>query len=276
MKVSVIVPTFNRAAFLKETINSVLEQSYQDFELIVVDDGSTDLTREVIQGYQVPKLIYIYQENQGVSAARNKGIQTAQGEYFAFLDSDDLWVRDKLQTQVVWMEAHPEVPACYTDEIWIRREKRVNPMKKHQKYSGWIFDKCLPLCIISPSSILMRQELFHKVGFFDETLPVCEDYDLWLRITKDHPIHFIPRPLIVKRGGHPDQLSHRYWGNDRFRIKALEKLLQAEGLTGLQREMTLNELKRKCEILAKGCLKRGKTPEAEGYQKIPSQYTIQA
>jgi glycosyltransferase involved in cell wall biosynthesis len=263
MKVSVIIPTFNRAAFLKEAIDSVLSQSYQDFELIVVDDGSTDLTQDVIREY--PELTYIHQGNQGVSAARNRGLQVATGEYVAFLDSDDLWVKEKLQVQMTWMEANPDSIACYTDEIWIRRGKRVNPMKKHQKYSGWIFDKCLPLCIISPSSILMHRALFQKVGLFDENLPVCEDYDLWLRIAKDYPIHFIPMSLIIKRGGHPDQLSHKSWGNDRFRVKALEKLIKSGRLTDTQREMVLGELKRKCEILAKGCMKRGKTEEADGY-----------
>ncbi len=270
MKVSVIIPTFNRAAFLKEAIDSVLSQSYRDFELIVVDDGSTDSTREILQDYQ--GLTYLYQENRGVSAARNKGIQAAQGEYIAFLDSDDLWTRHKLQIQVAWMEANPEIPACYTDEIWIRQGKRVNPMKKHQKYSGWIFDKCLPLCIISPSSILIRRELLQQVGGFDESLPVCEDYDLWLRITKDYPIHFIPKPLIIKRGGHPDQLSHRYWGNDRFRVQALEKLLKMGNLTESQRDLVLGELRKKCEILIQGCIKRGKTKEAEKYRRIVSQF----
>lgn len=279
MKVSVIIPTFNRASFLKEALDSVLSQSYRDFELIVVDDGSTDSTRELVEGCQRShlqsiKLIYIYQENQGVSAARNRGLKAARGEYIAFLDSDDLWVKDKLQIQMTWMEANPHTLVCYTDEIWIRWGKRINPMKKHQKYSGWIFEKCLPLCIISPSSILLRKEIFHKVGFFDETLPVCEDYDLWLRIAKDYLIHFIPKPLIIKRGGHPDQLSQRYWGNDRFRVRALEKLLKTGELTADQWEMTLKELRRKCEILVKGFLKRGKTEEAKLYHRIFSQYMI--
>ena len=226
--VSVIIPTYNRADWLTEAIDSVLAQSYPSCELIIVDDGSTDRTRELIAGYKQP-LHYLYQPNQGVSSARNLGIRSATGQYIALLDSDDLWLPQKVEQQVAIMEQCPELQLCHTEEIWIRRGVRVNPKKKHQKYGGYIFPYCLPLCVISPSSAMIRRSLFDEIGYFDETLPACEDYDLWLRITKTYPVYFIDTPLIVKRGGHEDQLSRKHWGIDRFRIQALEKIAAIQG-----------------------------------------------
>jgi glycosyltransferase involved in cell wall biosynthesis len=274
-KVSVIIPTYNRLPMLKEAIYSVLKQDFEDFELIVVDDGSTDGTIEEIRKFGGRVRILQHPESRGVSAARNKGILHAKGKYVAFLDSDDQWVKGKLKIQVTFLDENPHYPLCYTDEIWIRRGKRVNPMVKHAKYSGWIFEKCLPLCIISPSSAMMRKTLFSKVGLFDEALPVCEDYDFWLRISARFPIFFINRKLIIKRGGHSDQLSNRSWGNDRCRVIALEKLLSEPYITQEEREMILKEMKKKCQILYKGFLKRGKEMEARHYQEIMRRYGME-
>lgn len=272
--VSVIIPTYNRRDFLKEAIRSVLEQSFRDFELIVVDDGSKDGTHEMIQREFSGLLTYLYQENQGVSRARNRGLQVAQGEFVAFLDSDDLWLPRKLERQVAFMQSNPDAQICYTDEIWIRRGVRVNPKKKHAKYSGWIYPRCLPLCIISPSSALMRRELLEQVGGFDEEMPVCEDYDLWLRISARYPVHFLPEKLIVKRGGHQDQLSRR-WGNDIWRVKALLKMLGDPSLRPDWRRLTIEELHRKGSILIKGFRKRGKEEEAKYYERILERYPLE-
>jgi glycosyltransferase involved in cell wall biosynthesis len=274
-KVSVIIPAYNRLPMLKEAIHSVVKQDFEDFELIVVDDGSTDGTAEEIKKFGGRVKLLQHPENRGVSAARNKGILHAKGKYVAFLDSDDQWMKGKLKIQVTFLDDNPHYPLCYTDEIWIRRGKRVNPMVKHAKYSGWIFEKCLPLCIISPSSVMMRKTLFSKVGLFDEALPVCEDYDFWLRISARFPIFFINRKLIIKRGGHPDQLSNRSWGNDRYRVIALEKLLSEPYITQEEREMILKEMKKKCQILYKGFLKRDKEIEARHYQEIMRRYGIE-
>ena len=274
-KVSVIIPTYNRLPMLKEAMESVLAQDFEDLELIVVDDGSTDGTADEIIRFGGRVKLLRHQENRGVSAARNSGILHARGKYIGFLDSDDLWVKGKLKTQVDFLDENPQYPLCYTDEIWIRRGKRVNPMKKHAKFSGWILEKCLPLCIISPSSALMRKTLFSKVGLFDEALPVCEDYDLWLRVSVRFPIFFIDKRLIVKRGGHPDQLSNRSWGNDRFRVIALEKLLSDPSLGPKERESVMKEMKKKCEILSQGFMKRGNEPEGRRYQEIMKQYGIE-
>lgn len=270
-KVSVIIPTYDRACILREAIDSVFSQQYSDFELIVVDDGSTDETKEVMSSYS-PRLTYIYQAHQGVSAARNKGIDHARGTYLAFLDSDDLWLPHKLYLQIKLMEKIPEARICYTEEIWIRKGMRVNPMKKHKKYSGMIFEHCLPLCIVSPSSALIARSLLEEVGEFDEELGVCEDYDLWLRISARYPIYLIDTPLIIKRGGHDDQLSKAVNGQDRFRIKALVKLLKGDYLSPHQRELTWQELHRKCEIYGRGCIKRGKKEEGDKTLALAGRY----
>jgi len=284
VKVSVIIPTYNRKGFLREAICSVLNQTPTlpsplkggglgrgDFELIVIDDGSTDKSDEVIREFE-GKVIYKYQESRGASSARNAGIKLSKGEYISFLDSDDLWGKDKLMEQIKFFSEHPETKICYTDEIWIRHGVRVNPMRKHQKYSGWIFDKCLPLCIISISSVMMKRELFDEVGLFDEDLPACEDYDMWLRISARYPVYFIGKKLITKRGGHPDQLSRRITSLDRFRISALEKILLLGTLGEEMYRYALKELERKCKIYAKGCFKRGNVEEGNLYISIPEKY----
>jgi glycosyltransferase involved in cell wall biosynthesis len=272
-RVSVIIPTHNRKAFVQEAVDSVLAQTYEDFELIVVDDGSTDGTGKVLKRYE-NRLLYLYQANQGVSAARNNGLALAQGEFIAFLDSDDLWLPKKLAIQVAFMDQHPQAQICYTDELWIRRGKRVNPKKRHAKCSGEIYHHCLPLCIISPSSALMRRGLFAQVGTFDPGLPVCEDYDLWLRVAARFPVFFIPQRLIVKRGGHPDQLSRQEWGNDRYRVKALAKILELGVLTPQLRRLTIQELHRKVGVLTNGYLKRGKEGEAKDLRGLVDHYPL--
>ena len=270
--VSIIIPTYNRAGYLKEAIDSVLEQTYQDFELLIVDDGSTDHTQRLVEGY-AGRVSYFFQDNRGVSSARNLGIRASKGEFIALLDSDDLWLPQKLEQQIETMEAEPTLQLCHTEEIWIRRGVRVNQKKKHQKYGGYIFPYCLPLCVISPSSVMIRRTLFDEIGLFDENLPTCEDYDLWLRICCHYPVHYIATALIVKRGGHDDQLSRKHWGIDRFRVKALIKLLENETLTEEQVLQSRGELRRKCEILANGSLKRQKMEEWKHYRQLVEQYS---
>ncbi len=270
-RVSVIIPTCNRAHFLQEAVESVLNQTFQDFELIVVDDGSTDCTPYVLRKWK-DRIRWVRQENAGVSRARNVGIRAARSRYLSFLDSDDLWLKKKLEAQVAFLDANPHYPVCYTDEVWIRKGKRVNPKRIHRKYSGWIFERCLPLCIISPSSAMIRREVLNETGGFDEALPVCEDYDLWLRIASRFPIFFLPEKLIIKRGGHADQLSTRSWGNDRYRVLALEKLLSQDDLQPRERRAVLRVLRRKCLILGNGFLKRGKIEEGLKYGSLAEKY----
>ncbi len=263
---SVIIPTYNRLPFLREAVESVLKQTYQDFELIVVDDGSTDSTA-IYARENAAHLKYIFQKNQGPSAARNRGIKAAQGEFITFLDSDDLWQKNKLDVQLQFMKARTNCRVSYTNEIWIRRGVRVNPKKKHSKHSGCIFEHCLPLCIVSPSSVMMRREFFDEVGFFDEALPACEDYDLWLRASLHMPFHFIDKNLIIKRGGHSDQLSTA-WGLDRYRVQALLKLLDKPELTPEKKQKVKAYIISKSQILAQGFNKRGKKKETAYYQCV--------
>ena len=274
--VSVVIPTYNRAGFLKEAIESVLAQDLflernSSWEFWVIDDGSDDETRRVVESFG-KKVNYYYQENRGVSRARNQGIELAQGEYIAFLDSDDLWKKEKLRMQIEFMEAHPDAQICCTEETWIRKGVFVNPKKKHKKFSGEIFDKVLPLCLLSLSSALFRKSLFNEIGVFDENLPACEDYDLSIRIAHKYPIFFLPQALIIKRGGHPDQLSKKYWGMDRFRVTALQKALERLDLTPPQRELVEKELVKKCRVLVNGFLKRGKIKESQSYIELISRY----
>lgn len=264
--VSVIIPTFNRAWTLKDAIESVLSQCSADLELIVVDDGSTDDTQDLLAEYQ-GQLINIKQKNRGVSGARNTGIRHARGSLVAFLDSDDQWLPDKLTTQVAFFEAHPEAVACQTEERWIRNGVRVNPKKKHAKPSGDIFERSLSLCLVSPSAVMLRKRIFTEVGLFDETLPACEDYDMWLRLGCRYPIYLIPTPLIIKRGGHVDQLS-RQAGLDRYRIQSLQRLIKNERLSSHQRSQATAMLEKKCRIYANGCRKRGKDSEADFFDRL--------
>ena len=271
-KVSVIVPTYNRADRLERALNSIVSQTYQDFELIVVDDGSTDKTYQLMKSF--PKAQYFYiKKNSGVSKARNVGLAFAKGELICFLDSDDLWKEKKIQIQSLWLENNKDSQICYTDEIWVRNGVRVNPMNRHRKYSGDIFRHCLGLCIVSPSSVMIRAKLFDEIGNFDESLPACEDYDLWLRIASKYAFHFIEEPLIIKYGGHSDQLSRKYWGMDRFRVVALKKLLDQNSLDKEKLKLTRSVFLEKCSILIKGFEKRGKKEEESFYRELVNKYS---
>ncbi len=259
-EVSVIITTYNRARFAEEAIKSVLAQSFKNYEIILVDDGSADETEKILETYP---LKYVRQKHTGISRARNRGIAESHGKFVCFLDSDDLWLKDKLKIQRYFMEKNSGCPLCYTDEIWKRNGKNLNRKKIHEKGGGDIFRECLRLCIISPSSAMIRREIL-GVEAFDEKMPVCEDYDLWLRISSAYEIGYIPEKLIIKRGGHPDQLSRKYPVMDRFRIYSIKKLLK-KFLKPHLRETARRELERKCGIVSSGALKRGRIIAALRY-----------
>jgi GT2 family glycosyltransferase len=271
--VSVVIPTFNRCGLVREAVASVCAQRGAECEIIVVDDGSTDDTATALENEFGGCVRMLRTENCGVAAARNLGVASSRGELIAFLDSDDLWLPGKLAAQLAFFAANPEAEICQTEEMWIRDGVRVNPCAYHRKPSGDIFAASLRLCLVSPSAVMLRRELFERVGGFDERFPVCEDYDLWLRIARDTPVRLIDRPLVVKRGGHADQLSRRFWGMDRFRVAALTRLLEQGELTPRQRQATLDVLIEKCAILAKGAARRGRHAEAEAYRLLPDRFT---
>ncbi len=252
--VSVIIPTYNRQNFLKEALDSVLAQTYRPLEIIVVDDGSTDGTPWIIPRYPVK---YVRGPRQGVAAARNRGILLSRGDFIAFLDSDDLWKPQKIRQQIDFFERNPEAVAVQTEEIWIRKGKRVNPRRRHRKPSGFFFDRALELCLVSPSGVMLRRKALFEIGLFDERFPVCEDYELWLRLAARYPVFLIEEPLVIKRGGHEDQLS-RTPGLDWFRLKAIVKICHDPALSPPMRLLALKEARKKASVYRQGALKRGK------------------
>ncbi|MEC8940782.1 MAG: glycosyltransferase [SAR324 cluster bacterium] len=273
-QVTVILPSWNRADWLKKSIDSVLEQTFRDFELIVVDDASTDSTQEILTSYSGKIRSITFSKNLGVSAARNAAVKNCDSEWIAFLDSDDFWHPHKLQKQIAQTVIRAECPIHFTDEIWIRNGVRVNPKKKHQKLEGWIFKPSLELCLMSPSTVLLRRELFDVHGLFDETLPICEDYDLWLRLTSQHQVALLNEKLMTRHGGHADQLSRSDWGIDRYRVQSIRKILKTEKLSPEDRSAAIVVLRKKCEIIINGFRKRGKLQEIERYEKIATQHQI--
>lgn len=267
--VSVILPTYNRAWTLKDAVDTVLSQNYPNIEVIIIDDGSEDNTQELLRAYK-DKIVVLTQENSGVSAARNAGIKKSKGEFIALLDSDDAWDKRKISCQVEFFKQNPDALICQTEEIWIRNGKRVNPKAKHKKPSGMIFEPSLNLCLVSPSAVMMRRELFEIKGYFNEAFTVCEDYDLWLRVSSTLPIFLIDKPYTIKKGGHEDQLSN-FHSQDKFRIQSLIHLIDSNTLTQDQAEKAKKVLKKKCSIYGNGCIKRGKKEEGEYYLGVSRQ-----
>ncbi len=222
MEIAVIVPVYNRVHTIARAIESILAQHYSAREIIVVDDGSSDTTSEVVKCY--PEVTLLRQKNMGVSAARNNGVMMASSEWITFLDSDDIWHPQKLERQVAFHREHPHLRVSYTDEQWIRNDVIVNLPKKFMKRQENLYERSLEHCVIAPSSVMLHKQLFDDSGGFDESLVVCEDYDLWLRLLKEYEFGLLHEPLLTKYGGHDDQLSTRFWGMDRFRVRALEHL----------------------------------------------------
>jgi glycosyltransferase involved in cell wall biosynthesis len=254
MRISVVIPSYNRGHTLPRALQSVFQQVSAADEVIVVDDGSSDGSRELL-ARDFPQVIVLHQSNAGVSAARNRGIEAAQHDWIALLDSDDSWLPEKLACIRQAHRQHPDFVLYHSDEIWVRDGVRVNPMRKHEKCGGWIFERCLPLCAISPSAAVIHKSTLVELGMFDESLPACEDYDLWLRLCHRHPVHYLEQPLITKYGGHDDQLSRRHPAMDRFRVYSLHRLLSYENLRPEYRDAASTMLRAKVDILMKGALK---------------------
>jgi len=256
VRISVVIPSYNRRHTLERALRSVIEQTSAVDEIILVDDGSTD-DSAAMTTQLFPDIKLIRQSNRGVSAARNRGIRAARHDWIALLDSDDSWLPHKIQSIREAALLHPGHVLYHSDEIWMRRGVRVNPKQKHRKSCGWIFKQCLPLCAISPSASVLRKSTLQALGLFDESLPACEDYDLWLRLCHRFPVHFIEQALIIKYGGHEDQLSRRYPAMDRYRVRALHRLLETELLSAEYFEAARATLRAKLDILRKGARKHG-------------------
>lgn len=264
--VSVIIPTHNREKFLPACIESVLAQTLEPLEIIVVDDGSTDSTERIVAGFG-EKIRYLKQSQMGVSAARNTGIRNAKGGWIALLDSDDRWAPDKIEEQLRYLESHPGIFLIQSEEIWIRNGVRVNAKKTYRKPSGWIFNACIPVCAVSPSTVLIHRSVFDTIGLFDEALPACEDYDFWLRAALRFEIANLPKALTIKYGGHVGQLSNQP-GLDRYRVRALLKILEDPAINSEQTKIVWENIAHRSRVLAQGCAKRGNTPEALEYRAL--------
>ena len=255
-KISVVIPTLNRINTLQRALDSVINQTYKPAEIIVVDNGSSDGTLKFLRE-QYPKITILTENKIGVSSARNKGIKKSINQWIALLDSDDAWHPRKLEIQTSMLDsALKEYNLVHTNEVWFRNNKHMNQMKKHKKQGGYIFERCLSLCCISPSSVLFKKNILDKVGLFDESLPVCEDYDMWLKICSSEEVLFAQDKLTYKYGGHKDQLSKSYWGMDRFRIKSIENIIKNFDLTYKQKKQAKKELIKKLKIIINGAFKR--------------------
>ncbi len=271
MLISVVIPTFNRATYLYKAVETVFSQTYSKWELIIVDDCSTDDSYFSLMPFIGDKrLRYFYltkkRGSYGVSFSRNYGINQSNGDYVAFLDSDDYWLPEKLEKQLDFMLSN-DLEISQTEEVWIRKGRKVNPRKIHKKISGNIFEKSLELCIVSPSAVMISKNVFKNTGFFDESMPACEDYDLWLRTALKYEFGLFPEKLTVKRGGHDNQLS-KTPALDKYRIKTLLKLYNNYQLSESQKIKLIQVLKKKLKIYINGCIKRGKIEEADYYGKI--------
>jgi glycosyltransferase involved in cell wall biosynthesis len=274
--VSVIIPTYNRSALLQKAIDSVLNQTHVNLELVIVDDGSGDDTGDLIDRYKkisAKKIVAVHQKNKGPAAARNSGIAVSSSEYIAFLDSDDWLHPDKIGLQLAVMEGDAKCLISHTQEIWYRDGKLLNQRNKHRKESGYIFNRCLDLCAVSMSTVMLKNKLIDQVGTFDEQLPCCEDYDYWLRVSAKFPFKLVDKALTYKDGGRADQVSfiHRT-GMDRYRIQAIAKILDSGELSASQHRTALHELEKKCSIYGNGCIKHNRSEEGEHYLLLPAKY----
>ena len=273
--ISVVIPTFNRRNLLKRAIHSVIKQTIEPREIIVIDNGSTDQTYQMVSSL-FPDINYFTEKKRGVSAARNKGIIESKSKWIAFLDSDDTWEPKKLEKQLEFSLLNQnKYRLIHTDEIWYRNNKFLNQLNKHKKSGGDIFKNSLKLCCISPSSAFVNKQVFNDYGLFDENLEVCEDYDMWIRITSKEEVGFLDSPLVLKYGGHSDQLSKKFWGMDRFRIEALEKNLKNKCFTKIQKKIVLDILIEKLTIVSNGAQKRGNNDTFKKYSDKLQYWSIE-
>ncbi len=268
--VAVVIPVHERPEMVAEAIASVLAQTYRDLGIVVVDDGSTDgsaaAAEAALSDAAIPTRV-IRQPHRGVAAARNAGAAVLDARWIAFLDSDDLWLPRKLERQIGWLDARPTYRLAQAGERWSDGGRHRNPRLHHHKEER-LFLRSLERCLVSPSAVVIAREYFVARGGFDEGFAVCEDYELWLRITARELVGLVPEVLVVKRGGHPGQLSRSTWGLDRWRVAALVKLLATGELEPNERAAVVTAVEKKCGILAAGAERRGRTDEAARYRAL--------
>jgi len=263
MKITVIIPTHNREKLLAKTLESVLNQTVEVDEIIIIDDGSTDDTKALILQYDNNIIKYINQKNNGVSSARNHGIRLASNKWLCFLDSDDIWETNKLEKQIQFHNENKHILFSHTDELWMFNQKIINQKKHQLKPSGFCFLENIPNTLIGASTVMIHKKVLEDVGYFDEELKACEDYDLWLRILRKYEIGLINQKLIIKVAGHEEQLSFTTKLMDTYRIKALQKHLDSD-----YKDILLTEIIKKCDILIKGAIKHNNEQIRDYYSQL--------
>jgi glycosyltransferase involved in cell wall biosynthesis len=264
-RVSVIIPTFNRRDYLPIALDSVLAQTYTDYEIVIIDDGSTDDTRDILAPYE-KSIRYFYQENLGIAAARNRGIEESRGTYLALLDSDDYWLPGKLACQVEGLEKNPQWGMVATRCSSISPDGRFRRHNRPGK-SGWILTDLFKSNFIRTSSAMITRQCLEQVGLFDTSLPECEEYDLWLRIAHRYPIGFITQPLTVytdnPHGVSTDSLAGRH-----VRIRVLDKEYLRECLPPA---LYRRRMARNYHYLGRHYLRRGRRSEGKNYLRQAAQ-----
>lgn len=264
--VSVVIPTYNRAEQTCRAVRSVLEGTLLPDQVLVIDDGSTDDTAVRVRALGEDLVdVIVNKQNSGVASARNMGLEMARNRWIALLDSDDVWLPHHLETLAGHIVANPEIRVVQGLERWYRNGVRVNSRNVHQPQHGDIFELSLQRCLVSSSAVLLDRDMVIDAGGYDERMPVCEDYDLWLRLARNHRFGLVEKETISKDGPRSDQLSRKYWGMDRFRVFSMVKLL-SEGLPEHQAEATRQICLTKLGYLAGGARRRGRNEAATAYE----------
>lgn len=292
--VTVVVPTCNRKDFVTQALHSVFSQNYRNFEIVVVDDGSTDgtaahLLRTFGAEARAVELVarrnpaaltpfyhtfthqgllvrYEYHQNRGLGAARNRGIRHARGSYIAFLEAEDIWEPGHLRSQIDFLEGHRGACIARVGERPAKEGPRSRRARRGEVASGNLFAQALEQAPAGISCAVVHRSCFAECGEFDENMPACEDYDLWLRLTARFPVYYVEGPEVTRRAPRPDGSPHA-WTSDRFRVYSLEKSFQSGQLDSEQRFLVSQALVRRCERLVEGYRRQKSEERANFYER---------
>lgn len=258
-KVSVIIPTYNRASLIPRALDSVLSQTFKDYEIVVIDDGSVDNTQEVIKPYW-DRIKYVRQKNGGISAARNRGIQESTGKYIAFLDSDDYWAPEKLEIQAGILDQNPKIGIVYVRMPIVNEHGQILGMKPNG-VSGKNFQELLRVWGDLPtSSVMTRRECFDRLGMFDENLPPMEDIDMWIRIAHDYELHEIEGKTLAYYWRHDHQITQDLIKVYSGLVKVHDKILRT--FKDIPRELITQKLVKNQYTLSRVYYSKQKMKEA--------------
>ena len=268
--VSVIIHTYNNEKFIAETVESVLNQTYKDYEIIVVDDGSADGTRDALVPY-MQKIRYHYKENGGIASAKNAGISLSETEFVAFLDHDDLWAPDKLQLQMEHFNENPQIGLVYAKYTSFRDGKELRT-KPEKGYSGWIFKELLSKSFIQTSTVVVKRECLDAVGPYDETFSLGDEYDMFLRIARKFQCGFVDKGLTRYRV-HDTNASNNDFLFDNENLGVYKKIYNNfTDLDGVEKKILRKRIARYSMKVAEGLYRQGKQEESKKYQMEANNY----